>query len=421
MAGDEMDKLLAIIKREYLMRVKSKGFLLSTFLTPLLMAALVLLPAFLLSKTWRADYRLIVLDQTQDAALYTRVEKHLLTDASNRYQIRREIVAEAQLDARKRELNREIDEDRLSAYIVVPPSVLDDGKIAYHARDVGDLMAEASVEHAFNTAVLEQRIIRSGISEARVGDLSRKIEIERFNERGEGEGRARIALAFALMGVLCLSILIYGTHVMSAVIEEKQSRIIEVLISSVKPFTLMMGKLIGVGLVGLTQYTVWAACAILLSSLAAVTLASRSFKLPGISISLMAFFVLFFLLGYYLYATLYALVGAMVSNDEDGQQVQFPLMIAILVAPLVSMFVWRNPDSAAATVASLIPFFSPFAMFFRIASGQPPFWQIALSIALMIVAIPVVVWLAAKFYRVGALMYGKRPTLAEMAKWLKYG
>ncbi len=417
-----MSKLTAIVKREYLTRVKSKGFLLSTFLTPLLMAALVLLPAFLLSKTWRADHRLVVLDQTQDAALYARAEKHLLADASIRFQIHREPVEDAQLDTRKRELNKEIDEDRLSAYIVIPPSVLDDGKLAYHAKAIGDLIAEVSVENAFNNAVLEQRIIRSGISESRVGDLSRKIEMERFNERGEGEGRGRIAFAFALMGMLCLSILIYGTHLMSAVIEEKQSRIIEVLISSVKPFTLMMGKLVGVGLVGLTQYAIWAVCAIVLSSLAAMNaLASGSMKLPEISVSLMAFFVLFFLLGYYLYATLYALAGAIVSNDEDGQQVQFPLMILILLAPLVSMLVWRNPDSAAATAASLIPFFSPFAMFFRIAAEQPPFWQIALSIVLMIVAIPAAVWLAAKFYRTGALMYGKRPTLAELARWLKYG
>ena len=183
----------------------------------------------------------------------------------------------------------------------------------------------------------------------------------------------------------------------------------------------MLGKLVGVGLVGLTQYAVWAICGVLLSGLAAAqALAIGAFKLPQISVSLMVFFVVYFLLGYFLYATLYIMVGAIVSNEDDGQQMQLPMMVLIVCAPAASTIVWRNPDSAAAILVSLIPFFSPTAMFFRIAIQQPPWWQIALSIALMIGAILGSVWLAAKFYRIGVLMYGKRPTLPELAKWLRY-
>ena len=418
-----MDKLLAIIKREYLTRVKSKGFLISTLLTPLVLATLLLLPAFLMGAGWRSNYRLIVLDQTKDTALYQRVEKYLVAenDTSGRFQVQHERVNEPQLEIRKGELNKAIGEDKLNAYVVVPPTVLDQGNISYHAKDLGDFVAEMRIENAFQTAVVEQRMINSGADVARVGQLSKKIEMEKFNERGEGEGRTRIVMTFALIGLLCLSILIYGTHVQSAVIEEKQSRIIEVLLSSVRPFSLMLGKLVGVGLVGLTQYAVWAICGVLLSGLAAAqALAIGAFKLPQISVSLMVYFVVYFLLGYFLYATLYIMVGAIVSNEDDGQQMQLPMMVLIVCAPAASTIVWRNPDSAAAILVSLIPFFSPTAMFFRIAIQQPPWWQIALSIALMIGAILGSVWLAAKFYRIGVLMYGKRPTLPELAKWLRY-
>jgi ABC-2 type transport system permease protein len=417
-----MDKLLVIIKREYLTRVASKGFVIGTILTPLLMASLLLLPALLMGRGARTDYRVVVLDQTGDVALYERAAGLLTAeDARNaRFQMRREAVSEIQSETRRQELNREIGEGKLDSYVVIPALVLDEGKIAYHAKNIGDFIAETRVENAFNTAVIERRMTRSGLDVEQIGGLSRKIIMEKFNERGEGEDWRKIITAFLLMGILCLTVLAYGGHIMSAVIEEKQSRIIEVLLSSVEPFPLVLGKLVGVGLVGLTQYAVWAVCAVLLSGLtASQSTALGSFRLPHISASLMFFFVMFFLLGYFLYATLFVMVGGIVSNEEDGQQMQLPLMMLILLAPVASSFVWRQPDSVFAITISLFPFFTPFAMFLRIAIQQPPLWQIALSILLMIATILGAVWLAAKLYRVGVLMYGKRPTLPEMAKWLR--
>ncbi len=413
-----MDKLLVIIKREYLTQVKSKGFLIGTILTPSLMIVILLLPA-LLTGGGRSNYRLLVLDQTPDQALYQQVENYLVAgnDHPGRFQVQREAVTEAQLATRKRELNEELRDNKLNAYVVVPATVFEQGKIAYHTKDIGDLSAEMHIENSFTTAVIEQRMIRVGINSTQVGQLSQKIDMAKFNEHGDTEDRKRIALAFALIGLICLSVLIYGTHILSAVIEEKQSRIIEVLLSSVSPFALMLGKLIGVGLVGLTQYVIWSVCGVLLSSQA---LAFGAFQMPQLSLSLMVFFVVYFLLGYFLYATFYVMVGAIVSNEEDGQQLQMPMMILIVCAPATSLMVWRSPDSLAAIVVSLTPFFSPSAMFFRIAMQQPPWWQVALSIILLMGAILGMVWLAAKFYRLGVLMYGKRPTVPELAKWLRY-
>jgi len=414
-------KLRVIIKREYSTRVKSKGFVIGTILTPLLMTSLPLLPVFLFSRGPRTDYRGVVLDQTRDVALYERAVGLLRESAKpDRFEIRREAVNEIQAENRRRELNTEIGEGKLDFYIVIPATVLEDGRIEYHAKNIGDFIAETRVENAFNTAVIEQRMIRSGLDVEQIGGLNKKIAMEKFNERGKGEDRLKIIMAFSLMGVLCLTVLGYGGHIMSAVIEEKQSRIIELLVSSVDPFTLMLGKLVGVGLVGLTQYAVWAGFAVLLSGLAvAQSAALGSFRIPQISVSLMVFFVLYFLLGYFLYATLYVMVGGMVSSDDDGQQMQIPLMMLILLAPVASSFVWRQPDNILATTISLFPFFSPFAMFLRIAVHEPPLWQIALSILLMIGTILGAVWVASKLYRVGVLMYGKRPTLTEMAIWMR--
>lgn len=253
-----MDKLLIIIKREYLTRVKSKGFVIGTILTPLLMASLLVLPALLMGRGSRTDYRVVVLDQTGDVALYERAIGLLTAENAryDRFQVRREAVSEIQSETRRQELNREIGEGKLDFYVVIPASVLDEGKFAYHAKNIGDFIAETLVENAFNTAVIERRMTRSGLDVEQIGELSRKIIMEKFNERGEGEDWRKIIMAFSLMGILCLTVLAYGGHIMSAVIEDKQSRIIEVLLSSVEPFPLMLGKLVGVGLVGLTQYAV---------------------------------------------------------------------------------------------------------------------------------------------------------------------
>lgn len=418
-----IDKLLVIIKRDYLTRVRSKGFVIGTILTPLLMASMLLLPSFLISTGSRTDYRVVVLDQTGDGALYERAIGLLTAESvrQDKFHVRREALSETQSEARRQELNRETGEGKLDFYVVIPAAVLDEGKIAYYAKNIGDPFVETRVEDAFNTAVIERRMTRSGLDAEQIGELSRKIVMEKFNERGEGEDWRKIIMAFSLMGVLCLTVFAYGGHIMSAVIEEKQSRIIEVLLSSIEPLPLMLGKLVGVGLVGLTQYAVWAVCAVLLSGPAvAQSLALGSFRLPHISVSLMVFFVVYFLLGYFLYATLFVMVGGIVSNEEDGQQMQMPLMILILLAPVASSFVWRQPDGVLATTISLFPFFTPFAMFLRIAIQEPPLWQIAFSIFLVIATTLGAVWLAAKLYRIGALMYGKRATLPELAKWVRY-
>ncbi len=422
-----MDKILAIIKREYLIRVRSKGFIIGTILSPLLMASFILVPTVLLSKGERATHRIVILNRSGDASPGERARQELTkrdedqNAKSDRFDITIENISDAQLDARKRELNQEIAANKLEAYVEVPPDVLKEGKIYYHAKNVSDFIGSRRVENAFSKAVIERRMALAGIDPARVNELSQEVDLETINERGEKEEGQSFILAYALLMIIYITTLVYGIMVMRGVVEEKQSRIIEVLLSSVRPFQLMLGKLFGIGMVALTQYITWAVCAVAISSLAATqAFTFGNFKMPQIPVMTMVFFIVYFLLGYFLYATLYLVVGAIVSSEEDGQQMQMPVTFSIIIPMVISSSVLRNPDSVFSTVMSLIPIFSPILMFLRITIKQPPWWQIGLSIVLLLATIVGIAWVAAKIYRVGVLMYGKRPTLPELAKWLKY-
>ena len=419
-----MDKLLAIIKREYFTRVKSKGFILGTILTPLFMAGIAFLPMLMFGQGERNAYRFVVLDQTKEATLYQRAEKLLTEDnaTSDRFEVSRETITADKLEARQQILNAEIKDDKLGGYVILTADVLDTGKIEQRAKNPNDFAVIGRIRSALKQSVIEERMRRVGISPEKVTEVSKDINISFINDRGERETpMAKWVLSFAMGIILYISILVYGLYVMRGVMEEKQSRIIEVLLSSVKPFQLMLGKVTGIGLVSLTQVTIWIGSMFIISSVAAAqALAFGDFKIPRIPFSMVIFMLVFLVLGYFLYSTLYAMVGAMVSSEEDGQQMQMPITLLLVLPYILSSFVLSKPDGTIAIVLSMIPFFSPILMFMRITVQQPPWWQIALSIVLLIGTIFGAIWLAAKIYRVGVLMYGKRPSLPELVKWLKY-
>jgi len=418
-----MGKLKAIIKREYLTRVRAKSFILWTALSPLLMLGLIIAP-LMLARGLRQQQIISILDQTNDATLYERVEQALVADENSfdRYELRREAAQdEEDVEARRRRLNEQLVKGEIIGYAVVSAdSFTPPGKITFYTKGFGDFARSLDLEKAFNEAVIEWRLAKEGVNPARVSDLTKGVRIETLNERGQRDSKD-FWLSFALLLLLYMMIWMYGLMVMQGVVEEKQSRIVEVLLSSVKPFQLMLGKLIGIGLASLTQVMVWSLSLLALSLLsAAPLLASSSIKVPRISITLIVFFVVYFVLGYFLYSALFAIAGAMVSTEADTQQAQAPLTIGLMIPLLLLPLALRNPNSLATTVLSLVPFFSPVMMFARMTIQQPPWWQIALSLVLMVGTLFGAVWAAAKIYRAGVLMYGKPPTLPELAKWLKY-
>ena len=418
-----MDKLKAIIKREYLTRVRSKGFIIGTILSPLVMSSFILVPYFVGRSGGPEKYQIVVLDQSGDDFLFESLDRALAPARPRQplYELwREEIKSPEELEARQQALSQRIADKQLDGYLILPHEALRQKEIKFYAKNASSFSLRTRLGDAIDEAVSERRIALEGLNAERIRELTRGMELTVVNERGESD-RGRVMLALILVMFIYLTVLVYGVTVMRGVMEEKQSRIIEILLASVRPFDLMLGKVIGIGLVGLTQYVVWAVFGVAISALSAgAAIAVSGFSLPKISVSLMIFFIVYYLLGYFLYATLYAMVGAMVSNEDDGQQAQWPITMTFAASFVASTLAMENPNSTVVTVLSLIPFFGPSMMFLRIALGSAPFWQIAVSIVLLIVTIFAVIWIAAKIYRVGVLMHGKRPTLPELARWLKY-
>jgi len=247
------------------------------------------------------------------------------------------------------------------------------------------------------------------------------VEVTKGGQEEEKSEEARVirfAVNYLFMFLFYMMFILWGNNIMRGVIEEKSTRIVEVLLSSVTPFQLMMGKVVGIALVGLTQMGVYA-----LSGVAFLVYGSSQEALgpllEGLSPAMFGYMVLFYILGYFLFAALYAAVGAVCNTDQEAQQAQMPV-IMLLIVPLTTIFYFiNNPTSLAAQIVSLIPFFTPFIMMVRINTVTPAFWQIALSIVMLVGTNVVMIWLVGKIFRVGILMYGKRPGPMEILRWIR--
>jgi ABC-2 type transport system permease protein len=213
-----------------------------------------------------------------------------------------------------------------------------------------------------------------------------------------------------------MSVLLYGQFVLGAVIEEKETRIAEILFSSMRAFPLMMGKLIGVSLVALTQLGIWGVAFLIFSAWAA---GGSSIPLPQIRAMLFVYFVVYFLMGYFVYATVYAVVGSMVTTTQEGGQLALPVVLMLVAGFLLSRNIIRSPNSSLSFWTSMFPFFAPITMLMRIITETPPLWQILLSLGIGIATIVGLVWLASRIYRVGMLMYGKKATIPEVWRWVR--
>lgn len=430
-----MNKTLVIIKREYLVRVRTKAFLIGTIISPVLMLALIILPGLLASRGG-GQRTVTVLDQSSDPKLFDLIKARAEPRApgageengnmrGTTYNLSRKIVEPGQ-DAEaiiKEDYSQGGEKDTERAYLILPSNILSDGRPQYRAKNTSDFGIRG-LEQAISASLTERKLMLAGLDDAKIKSYTKPVDMEtkKLGAGGEAEedGGGMFIIGFVMLFFIYMSVLFYGLFVMRGVIEEKQSRIVEVIISSVKPTQMMMGKLIGIGLVGLTQIGIWALSAAVLSLFGASMFASRGVTLPPIPISLLIYFVLYFVLGYFLFATLYAMVGSTVSSEEDAQQAQLPVTLLVVVPMMIFGMVLANPNSTSSIVLSMIPFFAPTLMMMRIALVSPPLWQIILSMLIMIVTILGCVWIAAKIYRVGILMYGKRPSITELGRWLRY-
>jgi ABC-2 type transport system permease protein len=432
-----MNKVLIIIKREYLVRVRSRAFLIGTIVTPILLLGLTLLPFFFATRGGGVR-RVTVLDQSGDPDLFDAINRSLdsrsessdeagRTDpgiGGTRYILARRAIAPGEdLRAVQLEFQKQAEKDPDSTYLVLHSGGLDKLEPEYYAKNTSDFSI-GTLERAISDAVASLRLKRAGLNQSQISAYTRKVELKTKKITSGGQikegGGADFVIAFGMLFFIYISVLMYGLFVMRGVIEEKQSRIVEVLVSSVKPTQMMLGKVIGIGAVGLTQIAVWVLSLLLVTTFGVSAFSSRGVTMPSIPLILMVYFVVYFLLGYFLYATLYAMVGSTVSSEEDAQQAQIPVTMLLVVPMLIFNMIIANPSSGASIALSMVPFFAPTLMMMRITVVNPPLWQILLSMGIMVATILGCVWIAARIYRVGILMYGKRPSISELGRWLRY-
>lgn len=438
-----MHTIFLIIKREYLTRVRKRSFLIMTILGPMLIFA------FYAIIGWAAvssidQKKVSVVDDSQ------RFVNKFKNDDETAFSYSKQPLAVAK---------KEFVKQGYDALVYIPENVIEAPKtVQIFAQKSVSLALQSNIERAISKEIETIKLEKAGITQKVIEDAKVNVDAQTIN-LSEGGEKSSNAIAMTIIGYFCafmiyISVFIYGTQVMRGVMEEKTNRIVEVIISSVKPFQLMVGKILGVALVGLTQFMLWILLTIGLftvggtlvgdkvergrqamqnssavaapdqvvktekvkdSAMASVLQAVETLNIPLI----VACFLFYFLGGYLLYSALFGAIGAAVDNETETQQFMFPITIPIIGAIAVAQFVIKDPDGALAFWTSMIPFTSPVVMMVRIPFGVPA-WELVLSMVLLVLGFMGTTWLAARIYRVGILMYGKKVTYKELSKWVFY-
>ena len=416
-----MHKIWLIIKREYLVRVRKKSFIIMTILGPILMAALLIVPTYLAEES--QENRIIALNEDANYILEDSEFIHFTTITRSQAEL----------------LKTDFSESPFYALLYIEAE-----NFTLYSNQQISLSVSKSIERQLEQLIEHEKLKLLGIDLQILEDASTEINITTkiISEDGNtsnSQAEASMGIGFISGILIYMFIFMYGTMVMRGVIEEKTSRIVEVIISSVKPFQLMMGKILGVALVGLTQFVLWILLTIIISTVAelafldanvmatemnssdqSVILAQVAEFTGGINLlQIFLAFIFYFLAGYLMYSALFAAVGSAVDAEADTQQFVLPITIPLILSFVLITPIMENPDGTLAFWMSMIPFTSPVIMMVRLPFGVAN-WELALSIVILIASFIATTWLAGRIYRTGILMYGKKATYKEIWKWLKY-
>jgi len=420
-----MRKLRLIIKREYLTRIKTKGFIIGTILVPLIGLAFCLLIIFLVNHKPTHSMRLVIVDNSGTLAQpITQGLDAKLENGQPEFNIVETVLRPASPDAVQQDLRARINSEKIDAYLWIPREPK--GSFELHMRNPDNFSLIGPLSGAVDQAVISARLSERGVHLDDIKAIlhGADLKLMKVSETGEAEEKGQsIGIAIALVVLLYTALLMYGIITMRSVLEEKTTRTMEVLISAVRPFELLSGKILGVAAAAFTQFAIWMISTALLFSygaLAAMGMGGTAMSGVHIPMSLVLYAGVFFIGGYFLYSCMFAAIGAACSNEQDAQQLQWIAMAPLVFCMIIYSMVLNDPTSTASVVLSEIPFFAPVLMALRISLQTPPAWQIALSLFLLLVTTVGTIWASAKIYRVGILMYGKRPSLIEMFRWLRY-
>src|SRR5690242_5996122 len=417
-AYDRMHKIWAIVRREFVERVRTRWFWIGALLGPMLFGIVF----FLTGQLGRGGglKRIAIVDAT-DTQVGVAIAEQLARTGNWAARVP---AASGVIDS----LTAAVRAKRLDGFLIVTDAALDSGRVEFRGSNV--FAGKGALQRPVGEALTVVRLQRVGVDPQLVARASIPLRLETCKISRGATCRESAAQSFSLayfMGIiLYTAILLYGINVMSSVLEEKTTRIVEVLVSSLRPFQLMLGKVLGVGAVSILQFLIWGIGARLLLARRASTLAASDpmagdevFQVPHVSGATLAIFMAYFLGGFFLYSAMFAAVGAMSSTEQEARQAQQPVAW-LLVLSFVSMFAMLNdPNSTLAVTLSLVPLSAPIAMPVRWAAGSIPGYEIALSLAILVASIVAVTWIAARIYRVGILMTGKRPSIRELARWVR--
>jgi ABC-2 type transport system permease protein len=419
-----LQRVLAVIRREYLERVRTKAFWISTILVPVFLGAVMILPAWLAARGG-GEFSVAVLDLSGRFFEPIRLEvERSVSGVDEKLDVtlvRQEPGTDP--DATRERLKEEVQNKSYDGLLVIPDTMPDEGRPEYIAPNVAAFKLLTVIERSVNNVMVADRLTDAGLDPETVRELTRRVglntlKLGKGGEETSDQGQTFI-LAYIFVMIIYMTVLMYGIYVMRGVLEEKSSHVVEVIISTVKPFELMLGKILGIGAVGLTQFLIWA---VLMAAISApgtmAAMGMSGIELPSIPAQLLVFFVIYFVLGFLLYGTLYAGIGAAFDTEQEAQNFQ-ALVTMFLVVPLVLMMqILNQPDGTLSVVLSLIPFFTPMLMFLRMTLTQVPPIQIAASVVFMIAAILACTWIVAKIYRVGILMHGSKPKMKDLMRWV---
>jgi ABC-2 type transport system permease protein len=423
-----------IAQREYFQRLKSKAFIITTALGPLILLILVAAPIVLAVFATDESERIIaIVDESGQLREYLEMPESFVVDWRTR-----------PTDS----LRALVESGQLTGYLVLPASLLSgEGEASYFSKGGGGILVGETISDAVNGAVRERRILDTG-APAEVLEIAKdrvSLRMLQITDEGERRDATPVLAAFGyMMGFLIyICMILYGAMVMRGVIEEKTNRISELIASSAKPFQLLLGKILGIGALGMTQLLIWIVAGVVISAVG-VTVASSFMNpdtiasaempdaaaqaeamntitelIPDISASFLVYLVLFFVGGYLLYASMMAAVGSAVEQESDAQQFMWPILMPLIIPMMVLVQIVSNPDSTFAVVMSLIPLFSPITMVVRMAATNVPHWQVWIALVLLGGSFVLAVWVSSRIYRIGILSYGKKPSFKEIARWIR--
>ena len=407
-----MHNVWLIARREYMERIRTRSFIVATVLIPLLMGGLIFGSSYIGSKSKLSAHIAVV---SSDAAFANDLKQQLETGEGSKMQV--DLLAPGGETRTLLDQRLHSKTSTLAGYLWVTRAVASDSRPAfsYHARSAGDITTRDAIETALNTVLMREGLSARGVPAPAITALMDPVKVDTSSS---GNTQNAFFAAYMLFFMMYMVIMLYGMNTARSIIEEKTSRVFEVLLATIKPEELLAGKILGVGAVGLTQVGIWMLAAIALSATGLVVSLVGANHL--LSASQIGFFVLYFLFGFLLYSSMAAALGAMTNSEQELQQLNMFLVLPLAFCFLMQFAIIRAPNSPLARVISLIPFCSPLLMNFRISLTEVPAWEIWLSLVLMSLTIAAILWISSRIYRVGILMYGKKPNLPEIMRWLKY-